>query len=159
MKGSLTMRTQKCYAVRPNVSEFLDIARRAYTEVVDDIAGLVAQLGEKYSLPLRTSFSNTRGFFIQMKLEGGVLPGGKLPEEFIKKNNYGFTTVDLMKMNDHCEEALKDIFHMSYVVVSRLMSDVCEHIHCLYKLSDAVSMLDMLLSLAHACTVSDYGNV
>uniref|UniRef100_A0A8C2K8J9 MutS homolog 4 n=1 Tax=Cyprinus carpio TaxID=7962 RepID=A0A8C2K8J9_CYPCA len=156
MKGSLTMRTQKCYAVRPNVSEFLDIARRAYTEVVDDIAGLVAQLGEKYSLPLRTSFSNTRGFFIQMKLEGGVLPGGKLPEEFIKKNNYGFTTVDLMKMNDHSEEALKDIFHMSYVVVSRLLSDVCEHIHCLYKLSDAVSMLDMLLSLAHACTVSDY---
>uniref|UniRef100_A0A8C1QV13 DNA mismatch repair protein MutS clamp domain-containing protein n=1 Tax=Cyprinus carpio TaxID=7962 RepID=A0A8C1QV13_CYPCA len=90
MKGSLTMRTQKCYAVRPNVSEFLDIARRAYTEVVDDIAGLVAQLGEKYSLPLRTSFSNTRGFFIQMKLEGGVLPGGKLPEEFIKvsERNY-----------------------------------------------------------------------
>lgn len=44
----------------------------------------MAQLGEKYSLPLRTSFSNTRGFFIQMKLEGGVLPGGKLPEEFIK---------------------------------------------------------------------------
>lgn len=39
MKGSLTMRTQKCYAVRPNVSEFLDIARRAYTEVIDDITG------------------------------------------------------------------------------------------------------------------------
>lgn len=39
MKGNLTMRTQKCYAVRPDVSEFLDIARRAYTEVIDDIAG------------------------------------------------------------------------------------------------------------------------
>lgn len=39
MKGSLNMRTQKCYAVRPNVNELLDIARRAYTEVVDDIAG------------------------------------------------------------------------------------------------------------------------
>uniref|UniRef100_A0A673K345 Uncharacterized protein n=1 Tax=Sinocyclocheilus rhinocerous TaxID=307959 RepID=A0A673K345_9TELE len=64
--------------------------------------------------------------------------------------------VDLMKMNDHCEQALKDIFHM---VVSRLLSEIYEHIHCLYKLSDAVSMLDMLLSLAHACTVSDYGNV
>lgn len=33
------MRTQKCYAVRPNINEFLDIARRAYTEIVDDIAG------------------------------------------------------------------------------------------------------------------------
>lgn len=39
LKGSLHMRTQKCYAVRPDVNEFLDIARRAYTEIVDDIAG------------------------------------------------------------------------------------------------------------------------
>lgn len=34
------MRTQKCYAVKPNVNEFLDIARRTYTEIVDDIAGI-----------------------------------------------------------------------------------------------------------------------
>lgn len=33
------MRTQKCYAVKPNINEFLDIARRTYTEIVDDIAG------------------------------------------------------------------------------------------------------------------------
>ncbi|XP_076835173.1 mutS protein homolog 4 isoform X2 [Brachyhypopomus gauderio] len=159
-KGSLNMRTQKCYAVRPNVNEFLDIARRAYTEVVDDIAGLVDQLGEKYELPLRTSFSSARGFFIQMRLEGVALSDGQLPGEFIKvtrqKNNYSFTTLDLMKMNDRCDEALKEIFHMSYVVVCRLLSGVYEQILCLFKLSDAVSMLDMLLSLAHACTVSDY---
>lgn len=39
MKGCLNMRTQKCYAVRSNINEFLDIARRTYTEIVDDIAG------------------------------------------------------------------------------------------------------------------------
>ncbi|XP_071353932.1 mutS protein homolog 4 isoform X3 [Trachinotus anak] len=160
LKGSLNMRTQKCYAVRPNVNQFLDIARRAYTEIVDDIAGLVNQMGEKYGLPVRTSFSTARGFFIQMKLEGVVLPEGKLPSEFIKvtkhKNNYGFTTADLMKMNDRCDEALREIFHMSYVVICQLLSTIHEHIHCLYKLSDAVSMLDMLLSLANACTISDY---
>ncbi|KAF7201854.1 mutS protein homolog 4 [Nothobranchius furzeri] len=160
LKGSLNMRTQKCYAVRPNINEFLDIARRAYTEIVDDIAGLVNQMGEDYGLPMRTSFSTTRGFFIQMKLDGVVLPEGKLPPEFIKvtkhKNNYGFTTADLMKMNGRCEEALREIFHMSYVVICQLLSTVHEHIHCLYKLSDAVSMLDMLISLANACTISDY---
>uniref|UniRef100_A0A3Q0RHU3 MutS homolog 4 n=1 Tax=Amphilophus citrinellus TaxID=61819 RepID=A0A3Q0RHU3_AMPCI len=160
LKGSLNMRTQKCYAVRPNINEFLDIARRAYTEMVDDIAGLVNQLGEKYGLPMRTSFSTTRGFFIQLKLEGVVLPEGKLPSEFIKvtkhKNNYGFTTADLIKLNSRCEEALREIFHMSYVVICQLLRTVHEHIHCLYKLSDAVSMLDMLLSLANACTISDY---
>ncbi|XP_041828884.1 mutS protein homolog 4 isoform X2 [Melanotaenia boesemani] len=159
-KGSLNMRTQKCYAVRPNINEFLDIARRAYTEIVDDIAGLVNQLGEKYGLPMRTSFSTARGFFVQMKLEGVVLPEGKLAPEFIKvtkqKNNYAFTTADLMKMNGRCDEALREIFHISYVVIHQLLTTICEHIHCLYKLSDAVSMLDMLLSLANACTISDY---
>ncbi|KAM8916598.1 mutS protein homolog 4 isoform 3-T3 [Spinachia spinachia] len=160
LKGGLNLRTQKCYAVRPNINEFLDIARRAYTEIVDDIAGLVSQMMEKYGLPMRTSYSTARGFFIQMKLEGGVLPEGKLPSEFIKvtkhKSNYGFTHADLIKMNERCDEALREIFHMSYVVICQLLSTIYEHIHCLYKLSDAVSMLDMLLSLANACTVSDY---
>uniref|UniRef100_A0AAY4A7J5 DNA mismatch repair proteins mutS family domain-containing protein n=1 Tax=Denticeps clupeoides TaxID=299321 RepID=A0AAY4A7J5_9TELE len=113
------MRTQKCYAVRPNINEFLDIARRAYTEIVDDIAGLVNHLAEKYGLPLRISFSTVRSFFIQMKLDGVTLPNGQLPPEFIKvtryKNNYSFTTSDLIKMNDRCDEALREIFHMSYV--------------------------------------------
>ncbi|XP_061896650.1 mutS protein homolog 4-like isoform X1 [Entelurus aequoreus] len=160
LKGSLNMRTQKCYAVRPNINEFLDISRRAYTEIVDDIAGFVNQMAEKSGFPMRTSFSTARGFFIQMKLEGIFLPKGKLPPEFIKvtrhKDNYGFTTTDLMKMNDRCDEALKEIFHVSYVVICQLLSTIREHIHCLYKLSDAVSMLDMLLSLANACTNSDY---
>ncbi|KAK7889309.1 hypothetical protein WMY93_024869 [Mugilogobius chulae] len=119
LKGSLNMRTQKCYAVRPNINEFLDIARRAYTEIVDDIAALVNQMGEKYGLPMRTSFSTARGFFIQMKLDGMVLQDGKLPPEFIKvtkqKNNYSFMTADLIKMNHRCDEALREIFHMSYV--------------------------------------------
>ncbi|XP_041828889.1 mutS protein homolog 4 isoform X6 [Melanotaenia boesemani] len=122
--------------------------------------GLVNQLGEKYGLPMRTSFSTARGFFVQMKLEGVVLPEGKLAPEFIKvtkqKNNYAFTTADLMKMNGRCDEALREIFHISYVVIHQLLTTICEHIHCLYKLSDAVSMLDMLLSLANACTISDY---
>lgn len=39
-----------------------------------------------------------------------------LPPQVTKyKNNYGFTTADLMKMNDRCDEALREIFHMSYV--------------------------------------------
>ncbi|MEE6494710.1 hypothetical protein FKM82_001853 [Ascaphus truei] len=145
-KGCLNMRTQKCYAVKPNINEFLDIARRTYAEIVDDIAGIIAQLSEKHNLPLKTSFSTARGFFIQMSIEGTVLPNGQLPTEFIKvtrmKNAYSFTSADLIKMNER--------------VVCKLLSEIYEHIHCLYKLSDTVSMLDMLLSFAHACTLSDY---
>nr|XP_020758667.1 mutS protein homolog 4 isoform X2 [Odocoileus virginianus texanus] len=160
MKGCLNMRTQKCYAVRPNINEFLDIARRTYTEIVDDIAGMITQLAEKYSLPLRTSFSSARGFFIQMTTDCTVLPNDQLPSEFIKiskvKNSYSFTSADLIKMNERCQESLREIYHMTYMIVCKLLSEIYEHIHCLYKLSDTVSMLDMLLSFAHACTLSDY---
>lgn len=31
------------------------------------------------------------------------------------KNNYGFTTAELMKLNGRCDEALREIFHMSYM--------------------------------------------
>ncbi|XP_021013742.2 mutS protein homolog 4 isoform X1 [Mus caroli] len=160
MKGCLNMRTQKCYAVRSNISEFLDIARRTYTEIVDDIAGMIAQLAEKYSLPLRTSFSSSRGFFIQMATDCAALSSDQLPSEFIKiskvKNSYSFTSADLIKMNERCQESLREIYHMTYMIVCKLLSEIYEHIHCLYKLSDTVSMLDMLLSFAHACTLSDY---
>uniref|UniRef100_A0A8C3T4Z3 MutS protein homolog 4 n=1 Tax=Chelydra serpentina TaxID=8475 RepID=A0A8C3T4Z3_CHESE len=159
-KGCLNMRTQKCYAVRPNINEFLDIARRTYTEIVDDIAGMITQLGEKYNLPLKMSFSSARGFFIQMNAECAALPNGQLPSDFTKitkmKNAYSFTSADLIKMNERCQESLREIYHMTYLIVCKLLSEIYEHIHCLYKLSDTVSMLDMLLSFAHACTLSDY---
>uniref|UniRef100_A0A8C5R1I9 MutS protein homolog 4 n=1 Tax=Leptobrachium leishanense TaxID=445787 RepID=A0A8C5R1I9_9ANUR len=159
-KGCLNMRTQKCYAVRPNINEFLDIARRTYAEIVDDIAGMITQLSEKHGLPLKTSFSTARGFFIQMNTDGNASSTLSLPTEFIKvtriKNMYSFTSVDLIKMNERCQESLREIYHMSYLIVCKLLSEIYEHIHCLYKLSDTVSMLDMLLSFAHACTLSDY---
>ncbi|XP_053326326.1 mutS protein homolog 4 [Spea bombifrons] len=159
-KGCLNMRTQKCYAVRPNINEFLDIARRTYAEIVDDIAGMISQLSDKHNLPLKTSFSTARGFFIQMTTDGSVKSTATLPPEFVKvtraKNTYSFTSVDLIKMNERCQESLREIYHMSYLIICKLLSEIYEHIHCLYKLSDTVSMLDMLLSFAHACTLSDY---
>ncbi|XP_073400919.1 mutS protein homolog 4 isoform X1 [Dendrobates tinctorius] len=157
-RGCLNMRTQKCYAVKPNINEFLDIARRTYAEIVDDIAAMISKLSDQYNLPLRTSFSTTRGFFIQMNMEGNMQES--LPAEFIKvsrvKNNCSFTSVDLIKMNDRCQESLKEIYHMSYIIVCKLLTEIYEHIHCLYKLSDTVSMLDMLLSFANICTFSEY---
>uniref|UniRef100_A0A8C0KX09 MutS homolog 4 n=1 Tax=Canis lupus dingo TaxID=286419 RepID=A0A8C0KX09_CANLU len=120
MKGCLNMRTQKCYAVRSNINEFLDIARRTYTEIVDDIADFICD-------------------HLSQKL-----------------NSYTFTSADLIKMNERCQESLREIYHMTYMIVCKLLSEIYEHIHCLYKLSDTVSMLDMLLSFAHACTLSDY---
>ncbi|XP_032231017.2 mutS protein homolog 4 [Nematostella vectensis] len=160
-KGALNMRTQKCFAVKPHINGLLDVARRTYTETVDDITDLIKQLAEKYELPLKVGFNNTRGFFIQMQLSKEQdVDTSSLPGELIKvskvKNNLTFSTGDLIKLNDRIRESLNEIYLMANVVVSELLSDIRDQIGCLYKLAELVSMLDMLVSFAHICTLSDY---
>ncbi|KAL9955943.1 hypothetical protein ACROYT_G037348 [Oculina patagonica] len=181
-KGTLNMRTQKCFAVKVleyytvyNIVHFLaviihpfvlyksllDVARRTYTEIVDDITEMIKQLGEKHNLPLKTGFNGTKGFFVQLTLNRDQHIDLKtLPSEFLKavkvRSAICFTTVDLIKLNDRIKESLNEIYLMTNVVVSELLSEIREHMGCLYKLAELVSVLDMLVSFAHLCTLSDY---
>ena len=41
-------------------------------------------------------------------------------------------------------------------VLKEMLGDVRKHVGCLYRLTECVSMLDMLHSFAHLCTISDY---
>lgn len=84
----------------------------------------------------------------------------QLPKECIKaikyKNTLSFTTVDQIKLSDRVSDSLQEIYIMTNIVVSELMKEICESISCLYQLAEAVSMIDMLLSFAHNCTLSSY---
>ncbi|XP_068674746.1 mutS protein homolog 4-like [Montipora foliosa] len=160
-KGTLNMRTQKCFAVKPHINGLLDVARRTYTEIVDDITEMIKQLGEKHNLPLKTGFNATRGFFVQLTLNRDQdIDLKSLPGEFLKtvkaRSVVSFTTVDLIKLNDRIKESLNEIYLMTNVVVSELLGEIREHVGCLYKLAELVSVLDMLVSFAHLCTLSNY---
>ncbi|CAH1773969.1 unnamed protein product [Owenia fusiformis] len=160
-KGNLNMRTQKCFAVKPKINGLLDVARRTYTEIVNDIAELTGQLSADHNLPLKTAYNSTRGFFIQLYCGGKqTISVDSLPGIFVKvtkfKNTIGCTTADMIKYNERIKESLQEIYLMTNVVVSGLLVDIREHIGCLYKLTECVAMLDMLVSFAHACTVANY---
>ncbi|XP_059143835.1 mutS protein homolog 4-like, partial [Physella acuta] len=161
-KGLLQQRTEKCFAVRPQINGLLDVARRTYSELVDDIHAIVQQLSETHKLALRTAYSSLRGFHIQMTAERGnsKYSSDSLPPVFIKvtkfKNTLSFTTMDVIQQNERIKIALDEIYMMSNIIVSELLGSVHEHIGCLYQLSDIVSMVDLILSFAHAATVSSY---
>ncbi|KAJ8047643.1 MutS protein-like 4 [Holothuria leucospilota] len=161
-KGTLSMRTQKCFAVRPEINGLLDVARRTYTEVVDDISMVVKQLAEKTGWPLKTSYNTSRGFFIQLQCVGAwsSLSAEAMPPEFIKviktRNTLSFTTSDLSNVTDRIKESLNEIYLMTNIVVSDLLNEIRDHIGCLYKLTETVAMLDILVAFAHACTLSNY---
>ncbi|XP_067119866.1 mutS protein homolog 4-like [Centruroides vittatus] len=160
-KGTLNTLTQKCFAVKPNINGLLDVARRAYTETVDDIAELIQQLSKQYKLPLICSYGAIRGFYIQLYCGGKkCLTVNDLPSVFVKvvklKNYLNFTTEDLIKLNDRIKESLNEIYLMSNIIINQLLKDLKGEISCLYKLADIVSFLDMMVSFAYCSTVFEW---
>nr|XP_015920882.2 mutS protein homolog 4 isoform X1 [Parasteatoda tepidariorum] len=158
-KGVLNMHMQKCFAVKPNINGLLDVARRAYCESVNDVSDIVQQLEAQYSLPLQVGYNSLRGFFIQIPLKN--FPASKeLPTIFLKVNKYKnyitCTTEDLIKLNDRIQESLHEIYLMSDLIINEVLNEIRDHIGCLYNLTEAVSSIDFLLSLAHVCTLSDH---
>lgn len=111
----------------------------------------------EYALPLRLSYSQLRGFFAQMNYTGAV---PELPDTFIKvtvtKTTISFTTDTLIKMNDRAREVMHEIARLCSGVLASVLKDVVANIGCLYKLAEVVSNVDFLLSLAEACTLSEY---
>ncbi|XP_049513861.1 mutS protein homolog 4 [Dermacentor silvarum] len=213
-KGIWNRVLQLCFSIKPDVNGLLDIARRTYSEVQDDIHEMVEKdMALECALPLRVAYSQLRGFYIQMNYTGSI---PELPDKFIKvsltKTTISFTTDSLVglktwtyrisrlrlgqksqfdaptrltnkllvaevckffvlsfrallllqipvtkiKMNDRAREAMHEIARLSSSVLSSVLHNVVLNIGCLYKLAEVVSNVDFLLSLAEACTLSDY---
>ncbi|GFQ66206.1 mutS protein homolog 4 [Trichonephila clavata] len=116
-KGVLNMHMQKCFAVKPNINGLLDVARRAYSESVNDVSG-----GLSVSVVFKPSTTN----------------------------------FNLQLISDRIQESLNEIYLMSDLIINEVLNEIREHIGCLYNLTEAVSSIDFLLSLAHVCTLSDH---
>lgn len=59
---------QRCFAVKPNINGLLDVARRTYSELIEDIQKIVEQLSETYDLPIRLNQNITKGFHIVLSI-------------------------------------------------------------------------------------------
>lgn len=59
---------QRCFAVKPDINGLLDVARRTYSELIEDIQKIVEQLSETYDLPLRLNQNMMKGFHIVLPL-------------------------------------------------------------------------------------------
>ncbi|MEN2498706.1 MAG: MutS protein msh4 [Marteilia pararefringens] len=143
-----------CFAIKPGLNGMLDVSRRTYTEIIEDIQILVRNLSLEYSLPLKVAFNSTRGFFIQMydPVARRTNSDRQLPELFKKitkiNGNYSFTTDELIRLNGRLNETLSEIFSLSSKVLEDLVLQISQFLTCVYKLIDSVSIVDMLYSLA-----------
>lgn len=83
-----------------------------------------------------------------------------LPEEFInvyrKKKRTECQTLDLVKLNQKITDAHNEVINMSDQTIQDLLREVCTMAAELFRVSEAIAMLDMLASFAQLATSYDY---
>ncbi|KAJ1972833.1 MutS protein msh4 [Dimargaris verticillata] len=174
-RNALSMRHIRCYAVKPGFSQLLDVARQVYQESIDDVYVLVqgycvsvhvaqrlevVYLVEAHALTLKLQFKAATGFYLTIPFDQ-VTPNG-LPVLFInvirKKRHLHFTTLEIVKLNERINNALHEINLMSDKALQEVLAKVQTHTALLYQLSQSLAELDLVLSFANQCTLSEYGN-
>ncbi|KIM39112.1 hypothetical protein M413DRAFT_419584 [Hebeloma cylindrosporum] len=149
-KGGLAAVNARVYAVRANCNRLLDVARETYKENVGDIYQLNRTLSEEHGLPLTLVYQET-GFIFALKKSD---LDGELPKGFVnvamKKGRWMFSSMELKKMNSRMKDALDETLILSDKIIQDLNAEIIGDIGALYKASEAVALVDMLWSFAHA---------
>lgn len=73
-----------------------------------------------------------------------------------KKNRIECQTLDLVKLNQKITDAHNEVISLSDKTIQELIQNVCAEISILFKVSEAISMLDMLASFAQLATTNEY---
>lgn len=163
-KGAASMKRQRCFAVRNGLDGLLDLTRQSYCEIVEEIEEIVANLSREHGLPMRAGFNASRGYHVQLqqgnKRGRAQVALEDLPGRFLQptqnKNVISFTTEEIIQADRKIQEALRDITRLSDKIVRTLQEDITNCIGCLYRLSDIVSALDVLLALAEVSQSPGY---
>ncbi|PCH39267.1 hypothetical protein WOLCODRAFT_129135, partial [Wolfiporia cocos MD-104 SS10] len=155
-KRGLNAVNARVYAVKANYNRLLDVARETYKENVGDIFALNRELGGQHDLPLSLVYQDT-GFVFALKKTDLQ---GELPRGFVnvtaQRNRWLFSSIELKKRNVCMKDALDETLIMSDKIIQELIAEIINVIGALYKASEAVAIVDMLWSFAHASILRDY---
>ncbi|KAJ4411101.1 MutS protein msh4 [Didymella pomorum] len=157
-KQPLELRNQRTYAVKSGVNGLLDIARTTYKEATEDAYQHCTELGHEYDIQLDLKYDNARQFYI--KIPSTELDGRGLPVVFTnvirRKNNIECQTLELMKRNQKINISNQEVVLMSDQAVGSLIEAVRGHMAVMFKICEAVGLLDMIAAFSQLVTTNDY---
>lgn len=146
------IRKNKCYAVKSGNNGLLDTHRALYKAKVDLALDTIAKLGQKYSMVTTSKYNARRGFFIvahDSTVEQILsIPHTPFINAVQKKQHVECTTMELVKLNNRIDCALKEIYVLTESSVEELISKLSEMTEELFMATEAFALLDMLCSFA-----------
>lgn len=115
-------------------------------------------LAEAHDLALELKYDTARQYYIRIhtsKLEDRNLPDVFI-NQFRRKNIIECQTLDLLKSNQKIMDSHHEVLQMSDSTVQELIGAIRDDLAPLFKISDAIALLDMLAAFAHLVTTQDY---
>lgn len=111
---------------------------------------------ESHNLTLDLKFDSARQYYISVSAsEVKTLPGIFI-SIYRRKNRIECQTLDLVKLNQKIMDAHNEVINMSDQTIQSLINDICSEISVLFKVSEAIAMLDMLAAFAELATCNEY---
>ncbi|KAJ5213978.1 hypothetical protein N7449_001147 [Penicillium cf. viridicatum] len=162
----LDLRNQRIYCVKithmnqVGVNSLLDVARQTYKEANSDATELIEKLSGMFKVScdmvLDLKYDTARQYYICIP----ATEPGPLPDVFInvyrKRNRIECQTLDLVKLNQKITDAHREVINMSDQTIQDLLRDVCTEVSGLFRVSEAIAMLDMLAAFAQLATNHEY---
>jgi DNA mismatch repair protein MSH4 len=154
--GLADPREPEVHAVRPGVDADLDAARRIYADTLLEIADQRALVAARWGAPaLRAAHAGPRGFvFVLARADveraardGGGLPAGALQPVWARAS-VAVTTDALASLNARLGDALLAVLEHAARALGGAGDAVRGALGALFRVSDAVAMLDALQALA-----------
>lgn len=113
---------------------------------------------DEHEMALEIKFDPARQYYIVLSVS--ELQERELPAIFInlfrRKGKIECQTLELVKLNQKIADAHEEVIMMSDRSVRDLINDVREELQPLFKISESVAMLDMIVSFAQVVTTQDY---
>lgn len=107
-------------------------------------------------MTLDLKYDSARQYYILIP----ITEADPLPDVFInvfrKRNHIECQTLDLVKLNQKITDAHNEVISMSDQTIQDLLRNVCAEVSGLFRVSEAVAMLDMLAAFAQLATNYDY---
>ena len=152
-EGSGTFRcAQNYFCLRENLNPELDDARREFSVVMTRMLEECSRLQEKYSIPsLRVAHAQNDGFHWSLEvLDAARVPDHVFLRQHRRKKRISCTTREMMSHNLYSDNLTRKIVNAADLIAEDISKEIRANSSILFKVIDALSLLDFLCSLAQA---------
>ena len=154
----IIQKTLHVYAVRQGVDSVLDVIRARYAAVLEEVYAFANTLSVDRNIPnLKTKFKAARGFVLQC--ETGLYHKHKEAGGFLYASVGAkcttFTVRKLVSLNNKLRDSYSEIIQRTNAQVRLVVDSIRTKMSYFFRISEAVSLLDFVQSLASYCAMRD----